>query len=126
MTAQNGQGFPKAARIRRRREFLSLGRTGAKRRTDSFVFVTQRCQGVARLGITVSRKVGGAVTRNLLKRRIREIFRRHPERLRFGQDVIAIAKAGAGALTTDAIRRELDAVMGRRNAVSTRPSSDRQ
>jgi ribonuclease P protein component len=126
MTAPNGQGFPKAARIRRRREFLSLGRTGAKRRTESFVFVTQRCQGSARLGITVSRKVGGSVTRNHLKRRIREVFRRHPDRARFGQDVIAIAKVGAGALTTQAIQCELDAAIGRRHSVSIRPSSDRQ
>ncbi len=36
--------------------------------------------GHPRLGITASRKVGGAVVRNRLKRRVREIFRRWPGR----------------------------------------------
>ena len=54
MTAEHGQGFPKAARIRRRREFLSFGRSGEKRRTAGFVFVLQRSNGEPRLGITVS------------------------------------------------------------------------
>lgn len=36
--------------------------------------------GHARLGITASRKVGNAVVRNRLKRRVREIYRRWPDR----------------------------------------------
>ena len=107
MTAEHGQGFPKAARIRRRREFLSFGRSGEKRRTASFVFVLQRSSGLSRLGITVSRKVGGAVTRNLLKRRIREVFRRHPSRECFAYDLVLIAKPGAGALPMSALQREM-------------------
>jgi len=126
MTAPKGQGFPKAARIRRRREFLSLGRTGEKRRTGSFVFVVRRCEAGPRLGITVSRKVGDAVTRNLLKRRIREIFRRYPDRALFGEDIIVIAKVGAGALTTQAVRGEFVAALGRRHSVSPRLASDLQ
>ena len=107
MTAEHGQGFPKAARIRRRREFLSFGRSGEKRRTASFVFVLERTNAEPRLGITVSRKVGGAVTRNLLKRRIREVFRRHPTRDQLGHDLVLIAKPGVGALPMDALQREM-------------------
>ena len=36
-------------------------------------------QQASRLGITVTRKVGGAVVRNRIKRRLREIFRRWQE-----------------------------------------------
>jgi ribonuclease P protein component len=110
MTAEHGQGFPKAVRIRRRREFLSFGRNGEKRRTASFVFVLQRCHGEPRLGITVSRKVGSAVTRNLLKRRIREVFRRHPSRDRLGHDLVLIAKPGAGAVPMNVLQREMAVV----------------
>ncbi|MEL7058511.1 MAG: ribonuclease P protein component [Acidobacteriota bacterium] len=39
-------------------------------------------EGVARIGITASRKVGKAVVRQRLKRQIREIYRRWPERPR--------------------------------------------
>jgi ribonuclease P protein component len=127
MTARKGQGFPKTARIRSRKEFLSLGRTGDKRRTAHFVLVSRPCAAVPRLGITVSRKVGGAVTRNRLKRRIREMFRRHPDRARFESDVIVIAKVGAGALTSQKLQRECLAAMGRRpSSTSNRPATDRR
>ena len=111
MTVSHGEGFPRTARIRRRREFLSLGRTGEKRRTASFVFVMQRRAAGARLGITVSRKVGGAVTRNRLKRRIREVFRRHPERGDAGVDLLVIAKPGVGAVSEAIVRREMTAAL---------------
>jgi ribonuclease P protein component len=108
MTARHGEGFKRSARIRCRREFLSLGRGGEKRRTGHFVFIAAKtATGPARLGITVSRKVGGAVTRNLLKRRIRETFRRHPFRNRFAGDLIVIAKPGVGAVSTALVRREI-------------------
>jgi len=112
MTPGHGQGFPKAARIRRRREFLSLGRSGAKRRTQHFVFVLGQASEPPRLGITVSRKVGGAVTRNLVKRRIREVFRRHPARAAFGRDLVVIAKEGVGKVSFAVVRRELGTVLG--------------
>jgi ribonuclease P protein component len=123
MTARHGQGFPKAARIRRRREFLSLGRNGEKRRTASFVVVSQATGMAPRLGITVSRKVGGAVTRNLLKRRIREAFRRHPDRLRIAGDLVVIAKAGVGAIPMSAVQREFSMAL---KVPGSRQRSDRQ
>lgn len=120
MTAHQGQGFPKAARIRRRREFLSFGRTGDKRRTDSFVLLMERCSSGPRLGITVSRKVGGAVVRNRLKRRIREIYRRYPDRTSLEHDLIVIARVGAGALTSREIGRDLTTALSRRDSRSLR------
>ena len=107
MTPRDGEGFPKAARVRRRREFLALGRSGQKRRTEQFGLLLQRTTATPRLGVTVSRKVGGAVTRYRLKRSIREAFRRHEARARFGHDVIVIAKPGSGTSTVLAIRRAL-------------------
>jgi ribonuclease P protein component len=103
-----------------------MGRIGEKRRTESFVFVMQRCTGMPRLGITVSRKVGGAVTRNYVKRRIRESFRRYPGRDRLPSDLIVIAKVGAGDLTARAIQREFEAAMSRRCPTSSRLAPDQQ
>jgi ribonuclease P protein component len=48
-----------------------------------------------RLGITVSSKVGNAVTRNRIRRRLREIFRRHRAAVPQGIDVVLIATARA-------------------------------
>lgn len=112
MTAGNGEGFTRSARIRCRREFLSLGRSGEKQRTRHFVFVLGPSTGAGRLGITVSRKVGGAVTRNLLKRRVRESFRRHPHRTTFSADLLVIAKPGVGAVPSAVVQREMDVVLG--------------
>lgn len=50
-----------------------------------------------RLGLTVSTKVGHAVVRNRLRRRLREIYRLHEGELVRGVDVVVVARVRAGA-----------------------------
>lgn len=51
--------------------------------------------GTARLGVTASRKVGNAVVRNRVKRRLREVFRvRFPDRWWSGVDLVVNATRG--------------------------------
>jgi len=47
-----------------------------------------------RLGVSVSRKVGGAVVRNRVKRTVKEIFRQHQEEMAPGYDYVIIARTG--------------------------------
>ena len=49
----------------------------------------------SRLGVVASRKVGGAVARNLAKRRLREAFRLHRHEFSARFDVVLVARKGA-------------------------------
>jgi len=57
------------------------------------------------LGLTVGTKVGKAVRRNLIRRRLREIYRLHEERMCRGWDIVAVARTKAA----EASYRELEA-----------------
>lgn len=72
-----------------------------------------RSEGIpVRLGITVSRRVGGAVVRTRVKRRLREWFRRHREMFPPGNDYVVIARPSAATVSTDELGRELESALG--------------
>ncbi len=48
-----------------------------------------------RVGLTVSAKLGHAVVRNRLRRRLREIYRLHEGRFRRGYDIVVVARTAA-------------------------------
>lgn len=69
--------FPKIAHLRKRAEFIQLASAKHKITVSGFLIVWQKNDlKVARLGLTVSKKVGSAVLRNKIKRYVREYFRR--------------------------------------------------
>lgn len=95
MTASAGEAFPKRVRLRRRREYLAVQRGGGRVGTRHFVVYARRNgDREARLGITVSRKVGKAVARNRIKRLVREAFRRNRHKMPRGFDVVFVARQG--------------------------------
>lgn len=61
-----------------------------------------------RLGLTVSKKVGGAVARNLVKRRLRELYRLHKSWFPPARDIVVIARPGAAEMSYGALGRELE------------------
>ncbi len=105
---QSAFSFGKGERLRKRPEFLLLSEAGKSFHTAHFIVVwcvTATCH--ARLGVTVSRKVGNAVVRNRIKRLIREYFRLNKD-IFLKADYNVIAKKGAEGLLFPDIRLELD------------------
>jgi ribonuclease P protein component len=92
--------FPRCARLRRSRDYAVLRNKGRKLQSRNFIvyILVREGDGSARLGLTVSRKVGRAVTRNHVKRRVREFFRLHRSIIGSGWELSIVAKPGAAHL----------------------------
>jgi ribonuclease P protein component len=101
--------FPKALRLRKRRDFLHVQQHG-RRFTHRVVTIiaTPSAVGWTRIGITVSKKVGDAPARNLVKRWVREAFRQHRGTWPEGVDFVVIARKGAAEASYGEILRALE------------------
>ena len=65
-----------------------------------------------RLGITVTKKVGNAVRRNAVKRRVREVFRHRRGELPTGMDFVFVAKSNAAHVSYAEVLADFDALAG--------------
>jgi ribonuclease P protein component len=87
--------FPKSARLIRRGEFVAVQERGKRVHGGGYVvFALENDRGCARLGVSVSKRIGSAVTRNRVKRWVREAFRAAAPALP-AIDVLVIARPGA-------------------------------
>ena len=57
------------------------------------VYCRRNGRGVNRLGYTVSTKLGHAVVRNRVRRRLREIVRLNSPKMKSGWDIVVVARA---------------------------------
>lgn len=82
--------------LKSNRDFQRLYRHGKSAVLPCVVLYARKNRlGVNRLGVTASTKLGHAVVRNRLRRRIREAYRLHEERFRAGYDLVAVARGRA-------------------------------
>ena len=79
--------------LKKNHEFKRLYNKG-KSTASQHVIIYCRRNGRAenRLGVTVSTKIGGAVQRNRIRRRLKEIYRLNEEKLKPGNDIVIVAR----------------------------------
>src|ERR1700749_4222917 len=91
------QSFPRAKRLLKRADFERVRREGTFVRGS---LVSIGCLKIdsaeLRAGFVTSRRVGNAVIRNRVRRRLREIFRHHQDRLLPSHYLVTVANPAAG------------------------------
>lgn len=100
--------FPKNLRLLKRTEFRKVYEQGERRSGQlAAVFYCPNGLGRTRLGITVPVRVGNAVVRNRIKRRVREVFRGERSSIPEGWDVVLNPRESAARVPFSTLRREL-------------------
>ena len=100
-------GYPKSARILKRNEYLALQRSPLRVVTENFIiYGRKRRRRIARVGITVSKKVGNAVVRNRVKRLVRETFRMTRDVLPPDLDFVLVARRQRPIKTLEETQRQ--------------------
>lgn len=104
------ESFPRQERLTRTSEYLNVYRHGTRYTGRAFICHVVREKGQGRkLGLAVSRKVGGAVVRNRIKRYIREIYRTRRRDLAKDCTVVIVARPHSAGMSFS----ECEAAIGR-------------
>ncbi len=105
-------------RLTRRPDYLAVQQRGRRVAGTSYLLFALPRSGVgegvrARLGITVSKKVGKATERNQVKRWVRESYRRMAALAPAATDLVVVARPNARTSGYDATAAELRALLTR-------------
>jgi ribonuclease P protein component len=114
-------------RLRCRAEFDAVYRNGRRRSSRQFtVFFAANGLGESRFGMSVGRALGGAVVRNQIRRRVREIVRLDRGEIPSGWDIVVHPRATAAGAEFAQLREELIALLRNSLAASgVSPSGER-
>ncbi|MDY3051910.1 MAG: ribonuclease P protein component [Ndongobacter sp.] len=95
-------------RLRKNEDFVRVYRRGIASYTRDFTLIAKRNGAKGnRYGFSISKKMGKANKRNLLKRRLREIVRLNEARFPVGYDFVIIPKEAARELDYRELMRSL-------------------
>ncbi|MGM7703286.1 ribonuclease P protein component [Pseudalkalibacillus sp. Hm43] len=111
----------KKYRIKKNEEFQAVFRNGESFANRQFVvyFLKKPNQDYFRLGLSVSKKIGNAVTRNRVKRYVREAFHQIDEEIRNSYDYVIIARKPTSNMDFHEVKSSLIHVMKRSKLLKT-------
>ena len=108
MASANSFSFPKTRRLTRASEYERVKRDGVTRRGKLLMLnvAPMENSGQWRVGFVTSRRVGGAVVRNRVRRRLREIVCQHQHALRGGFWMVLVARPDAANASYQQLEHE--------------------
>jgi ribonuclease P protein component len=115
LTAERAtESMPVLPMLRRRADFEAIGRQGTARSTPILVLRALRTdRAETRIGLSTPRTLGGAVQRNRVRRRLRELVRTRMDGIGPGWDILLIARPAAGTATYAELGEAFDALVRR-------------
>jgi ribonuclease P protein component len=102
--------YPREARLVHRGDFDRVYQAGKRLSSSHFtVFVRKNEVTLSRFGFSIKKALGGAVVRNRIRRRLREIVRCHQQEIPPGWDMVihpknSVSKAEFTVVTDDLLR----------------------
>lgn len=106
--------MPPFPALRRKVDFDALMADGRARSTPILVLRTRRTGGATtRIGFSTPRSLGGAVQRNRVRRRLRELVRERYGDLGTGWDLLVIARPAAAQASFADLREAFATLLGR-------------
>jgi len=100
--------FPRSSRLSRTSEFNSVKASGKSWTGKHLVLATlaRNTDAPSRIGIVATRRLGNAVTRNRVRRKIREIFRLNRHRIQKGFWLVTIARFSSAIAAYEELERD--------------------
>lgn len=127
----SGERLRRAQRLRSPRDFQRVRAHGRRvSGTALLLGYVARSEsddsGLTRIGFSVSRRVGGAVARNRVKRRLREVMRRKLTRIAPGYDLVITARPGAADARMETLEQEVAGLLARARLLIADVAQDTQ
>lgn len=109
----------KANKLRKNEDFQQVRKTGTSLSSAHVVVGwSQNTLEVSRFGIVAGKRVGGAVVRNKVKRRLRELIRVRISDIRAGRDIVLIARKSIETVSFQDLGKELDKLLHRAGLIN--------
>ncbi len=106
--------MPPLPMLRRKADFDAVGRHGRSRSGRLLVLRSLRTDGPGtRIGLSTPRSLGGAVQRNRVRRRLRDLVRKQLDATETGWDLLLIARPEAGTASYTELREALRSLLER-------------